>query len=50
MEVKFLRTIITNFGIFEVDTVHELTEEQVSYLMVLNPDEIELVVDEPHAD
>lgn len=48
MEVKFLRTIITNFGTFDADTVHELTDEQHADLNLLNPDDIELVI--PHVD
>lgn len=43
MHVKFLRTIVTNFGMFDAGTVHVLTTEQTDHLLALNPDEIELV-------
>ena len=43
MKVKFLRTIITFFGTFYANTVHELSVEQVNVLVMMNPDDIELV-------
>ena len=43
MKVKFLRTIITFFGAFYANTVHDLPIEQVNLLVLMNPDDIELV-------
>ncbi|WP_156397006.1 hypothetical protein [Paenibacillus sp. Soil724D2] len=43
MQVKFLRTIVTNFGKFDAGTVHDLTDEQANHLVNLNPNDIELV-------
>ncbi|MDQ0898435.1 hypothetical protein QFZ80_002263 [Paenibacillus sp. V4I7] len=42
MQVKFLRTIITNFGKFDAKSVHDLTDKQVNDLVRLNPNDIEL--------
>lgn len=50
MKVKFLRTVIAQFGTFEIGTVHDLTEGQFEYLSALIADELELVVDDPHDD
>lgn len=42
MNVKFIRSIVTNFGSFDAGKSYDLTPEQVDYLTVLNPDDIEV--------
>jgi hypothetical protein len=46
MKVKFLRTIIANFGTFEADSIHDLIPDQYEVFKTLNEGDFEVVEDE----
>lgn len=46
MKVKFKRDVVTFYGAFNANTVHDLPFDQSEQLLLLNPDDIELIADE----